>query len=122
MRNLLLALFVICIAANVATSQINENALILQKMDVETKTTYYKDIKKFAEKEWKDDHVMMVHVINEQSNALVDFIGVWASDTCDKDIMLNAVEDWGRLMPTLSADWIMVMHQYKSQLKAKGGY
>jgi len=71
-------------------------------------------IKKSAEKEWPDDFVMQLDMVEEQSKAFVSIDGLKennADNTVFQTVMKKAVEEW-------PDDYNMQLHTIKDQLGA----
>ena len=86
---------------------------------------YHGLIVKQANKEWGTDYVMVNHVIKSQCKAMYDCFHIekpvgMTEDTFET-IQAEAMADWTKSDSNgvlIEADWTMVLHVTKSQLKA----
>ena len=104
-----------------AQAQLNKNAQKLKE-----KVNYrYKQIVLFAEKDWKGDHEMMIHVINKQSDALVEIFDCMEADDYDETLLAILLGKWSTTNikdEVLYFDWEMVLYEYEKQLELKNKY
>ncbi len=124
-------IILLTISANVF-GQLNKQSKAIKTKAPET----YEFIKASAIEEWEDNHEMIVYHINEQADALFEYIKI-AKDEAnyDKDVMFKALVEWkdddydilsemkkGTPTVKLHVDWKMVIYTYKNQLEAKSQY
>jgi len=107
-----------CISLN--AQALNENALSIKEQSEIKGLPTYNNLKTFAEKDWKGDHEMMIFTINKQADALYEFVEIINSGSCDINIMAVSLDDWKDKNGI--CDYVMIIYQYKKQLKAKGNY
>lgn len=82
----------------------------------------YDGIKKFAVNKWEDNHRMVLHEINEQSEAyVIIFRDLYNDETLP--IFHKALFKWGYdgeiLVGSSTINWRMVKHEMEEQIKAK---
>ena len=78
-------------------------------------------IEKFAEKDWKGNHEMMIHTINNQALAIEELGKFMDRYDYDSNLM-NEVQKKFVDMETFVCDYEKILHEYKKQLKSKGAY
>jgi len=124
MKTILLIIAIVFSGVLIHAQELNENAKFLKNTTNETLKATYKDIKEAAVKEWVDDHQMIVYTINKQCNGYSEMTEAMDKSNYDEDVMLKALAEWGQLTDDnrIKADWVMVMYEYKKQLKAKSAY
>lgn len=86
----------------------------------------YEAIKTFAINKWAQDHNMVLHEINTQSDAFIKFTEIMKSKP-DEVIVMTAMKKWSdNFNPSVLAnptlDWRMVVHEIETQIKAKNSY
>ena len=85
----------------------------------------YECFKKFAEKDWSGDHVMIVYVINNQVEAYNEFL-TYRDELPDTqkymNILTHALKDWSENAELCTTNWEMVVYQVKNQLEALESY
>jgi len=121
MRKFTLIIAIVFSGMLMQAQELNKNAKMLKSYS--DGAYEYNDIKDAAIKEWDDDHQMIVFTINQQADALFDVVDEYNKPNYDKNIMLNAMEQWGELRgDRWKGDWVMVLFSYKNQLEAKSAY
>lgn len=118
MKKLLILLaFLACISTSY--SQLNSNSEYLKNNVPET----YKELKTFAEQDWKGDHSMMVYTINKQADSFFEYYDILKSKNYDEKILINAMANWNiEVDGTKIYDYSMIVYTYNKQLKAKESY
>ena len=105
--------------AFIANAQLNSNANFIKGK----RPVLYSQIKNIAGKQWEGDHQMMVYVINQQSDALMEFLEIKKGISYDEKIMDKAINEWTEnIEGEYCTDYVMVIYVYKQQFKAKGSY
>ena len=100
-------------------SQLNENAQTLKEKLPES----YEEIKKFAAQKWEGDHEMMVHTINKQADAKFEVFEILKAPNYDEDILRAAIDKWEEVVDGEKLhDYVMIVHTYNKQIKAKESY
>lgn len=119
MRKIFLTIIVLFAAISTGYSQLNRNASLLKENGAEE----YEKIKTFAEQDWKGDHSMMVHTINKQADALFEFVEITKEENYDKNILITAMSEWNKEIDGVEIfDYVMIVHIYRKELKAKSQY
>jgi hypothetical protein len=132
MKKLITILSLILIA-NIAMSQDEyvEWAKEMSKLSMEKAgipghgNDYHGLIVKQANKEWQGDYVMIAHVIKSQCKAFYELVKMekpaGMTEKTFENIKAGAMVDWTKTDSNavlIEADWTMVLHVTKSQLKA----
>ena len=89
--------------------ELSKAALLVKKVD---RDNIFREIVVNAKAKWTDDPEMIIHDINEQSEAVVEFAKITRLDSYHERTMAGALRDW-------KGDWIMVVHTYKKRNKAR---
>lgn len=86
---------------------------------------YHGLIVKQANKEWQGDYVMIAHVIKSQCKAFYEYVNMekpaGMTENTFKKIKAKAMVDWTKTDSNdvlIEADWTMVLHVTKRQVKA----
>jgi hypothetical protein len=120
LRDIFYIVILLAACISLDAQELNKNALMVKTQSEAKGLKFYNEIKTFAEKDWKGNHEMMIFTINKQADAIVDFISATSSENYDINIMAVALDDWKDKNGI--CDYVMIMYQYKKQLKAKGNY
>jgi hypothetical protein len=99
---------------------------------------YEQTIRKNAIEKWDTDYTMVIYEINQQSDALIDLIGIFRNEK--SSLMIEAIKKWStdgyensnmeilkklknfslNEIIKLNCDWSMVKYEYDNQVKAYG--
>ncbi len=119
MKKLILILAIVFSGMLMQAQELNENAKFIK----EEMSGLYKSIKTLVARDWESDHEMMVFGINEQSNAMFELAELSKEVFFDKEIEKKAVLAWSYTIKGINcSDYVMIVFEYKNQLKAKNNY
>lgn len=119
MKNLISLLFAVLLFAACS----NQDTTVPQLSDISNKIKtenkeMFQLIEKFAEKDWKGNHKMMIHTINKQALAIEELGKFMERYDYDSNLM-NEIQKKFVDMETFVCDYEKILHEYKKQLKKK---
>lgn len=122
MKNILPLLLILFVTTGTIIGQELEPHAVLVK---EKFPEDYEGIKKFSISKWDDNHRMILHEINQQTEAYISiFKDMYSDETLP--IFHKALKKWGYDGVTLEGsstiNWRMVKHEMEKQIKSKGAY
>lgn len=137
MKNLFLTFVILFISTIIFAQGLNQNANYIKK---NYSIGYKQTLKKHALQKWDDDYEMVVHMINNQADALINLINEFKSDNTNiafKSILKWSIDGYKSLnmkrfekintfglkqLIFFHCDWEMVKYEYDNQVKAKNSF
>lgn len=103
------------------TQELNANAKDVKS----TLPGIYQMIKTSASEKWDTEYTMIIYTINKQCDAIKELKRLMNDPGYDENIMLDALIKWSEFdedNEIISSDNVMIVYEYKKQLKAKNSF